>query len=220
MDSLAHGVKRCPKCGVSKPRTTEFWYRNSQTKDGLYGQCADCCRENNKGYAKRARVRGKLGKMAPCAPPVSATRPTPSTAKVGFKRCPRCRLVKAANLFSPQAAQADGLSSYCLECKAAYTKHWRKNNPEKARHAWRRRRAVQRGAQGKHSWLDVANRYEAQQGRCWWCGVLVGDAYEVDHAIPLARGGTDGPENIVIACRLCNRMKKDKLPHEFIGRLL
>jgi 5-methylcytosine-specific restriction endonuclease McrA len=40
--------------------------------------------------------------------------------------------------------------------------------------------------------------------------------------VPLSRGGSNGPENIVIACPTCNLAKKDKMPHEWPegGRLL
>ena len=37
--------------------------------------------------------------------------------------------------------------------------------------------------------------------------------------IPLAKGGSNGPENIVIACAPCNLKKNAKLPHEFSDRL-
>jgi 5-methylcytosine-specific restriction endonuclease McrA len=35
--------------------------------------------------------------------------------------------------------------------------------------------------------------------------------------IPLDRGGSNGPENIVIACPECNHSKHNKLPHEWNG---
>jgi 5-methylcytosine-specific restriction endonuclease McrA len=50
----------------------------------------------------------------------------------------------------------------------------------------------------------------------------VGDTYHVDHVVPLVRGGSDDPSNLVIACVPCNLSKGDKLPHEWkrSGRLL
>jgi 5-methylcytosine-specific restriction endonuclease McrA len=33
----------------------------------------------------------------------------------------------------------------------------------------------------------------------------------VDHVIPIARGGSDDPENLIAACRRCNYSKQDKL---------
>ena len=41
---------------------------------------------------------------------------------------------------------------------------------------------------------------------CTYCGDV---ATEVDHIIPLKRGGSDDPENLTSACRTCNIRKKD-----------
>jgi len=35
--------------------------------------------------------------------------------------------------------------------------------------------------------------------------------FTVDHIIPLARGGTDTPDNLALACFHCNRRKSQKL---------
>ena len=47
----------------------------------------------------------------------------------------------------------------------------------------------------------------------------VGGDYHVDHVIPLILGGSNGPENLVIACPRCNLSKGAKMPHEFSERL-
>ena len=41
---------------------------------------------------------------------------------------------------------------------------------------------------------------------CAYCG---DSANEVDHIVPLKRGGSDDPENLVACCRTCNIRKKD-----------
>jgi 5-methylcytosine-specific restriction endonuclease McrA len=40
--------------------------------------------------------------------------------------------------------------------------------------------------------------------------------------VPIIRGGRNSPDNLVIACQVCNNRKYNKLPHEWIegGRLL
>ena len=95
-------------------------------------------------------------------------------------------------------------------------------NPEKARQRVSIRRARRLQAEGAYTIADVQAQYERQKGRCYWCNVKVGNTYDVDHIVPLSRGGTDWPENIVIACPSCNRSRGDKLPHEWPqgGRLL
>lgn len=53
-------------------------------------------------------------------------------------------------------------------------------------------------------------------GRCAWCGdSLIGQAFEIDHIMPLSRGGDNLTVNLVLACADCNRRKGDKPPLTF-----
>lgn len=103
---------------------------------------------------------------------------------------------------------------------------WKLTNKERRvaldRAAVERRRARNLGAEGTYTAADVQAQYERQKGRCYWCGVRVGDTYHVDHVVPLSRGGSNWPENLVVACPTCNMSKGAKLPHEWPqgGRLL
>lgn len=45
--------------------------------------------------------------------------------------------------------------------------------------------------------------------RVGWAGLA--DGMEYDHVHPLARGGSSDPENIVVACRPCNRSKGSRV---------
>lgn len=54
------------------------------------------------------------------------------------------------------------------------------------------------------------------QGRCHYCGALVGrDALTMDHIVPLSRGGKSTKGNLVPACKACNNKKKYLLPMEW-----
>lgn len=48
---------------------------------------------------------------------------------------------------------------------------------------------------------------------CEYCGVEVmkGKNRTIDHFYPLSRGGTNDRENRVISCRVCNRLKDDRV---------
>lgn len=80
--------------------------------------------------------------------------------------------------------------------------------------------AKRRAAEGYYTKSDVELLMRSQKGLCWWCSKPFGSNYEIDHRIAIARGGTNWPNNLCIACFDCNRSKHDKLPHEWIGRLL
>ena len=50
--------------------------------------------------------------------------------------------------------------------------------------------------------------------QCSYCDDVRGP-FEIDHIIPVAENGDDNPENLCVACRLCNRMKGAKSLEEF-----
>ena len=62
--------------------------------------------------------------------------------------------------------------------------------------------------------------YYCQNSRCYWCQQKFTEKPHLDHVWPLAKNGTNGAENVVLACRTCNLKKGDKTPMEFGGRLL
>jgi 5-methylcytosine-specific restriction endonuclease McrA len=92
---------------------------------------------------------------------------------------------------------------------------YRARYPERIYARVRNRKLRVRQAPGRHTGADVLRQREAQGDRCWWCACDVAGGYHVDHLIPLARGGSNGPENIVISCPRCNLSRGAKLPHEF-----
>jgi len=62
------------------------------------------------------------------------------------------------------------------------------------RRAWERQRTfVRRGI------------FERDSYRCQLCGA--GRLLEIDHILPIARGGTNNPANLQVLCRPCNRSK-------------
>ncbi len=55
--------------------------------------------------------------------------------------------------------------------------------------------------------------------RCWYCGEVLNVAgkqsFEIDHVIPVSRGGSSDPDNLVASCRSCNGEKADMTLKEF-----
>ena len=82
------------------------------------------------------------------------------------------------------------------------------------------RRARKKKAPGSHTTDQLYQQFMRQDGKCFYCQVQLQHArnsWNADHVIPLSRGGSNGIENIVIACPTCNRRKNDKLPHEWLN---
>jgi 5-methylcytosine-specific restriction endonuclease McrA len=100
------------------------------------------------------------------------------------------------------------------------SKRWDRENRERRRVIANRRRARLKKAVGSHTPDDIKKLLELSKGLCWWCGKPVGERYEVDHRVPLAKGGSNAPENLCISCPECNRSKNANMPWDFNGRLL
>ena len=59
-------------------------------------------------------------------------------------------------------------------------------------------------------------RKKCAKGVCHWCGRRVPPSeLTMDHVVPLARGGRSTRENLVPACRECNRSKGHRLAFEW-----
>jgi 5-methylcytosine-specific restriction endonuclease McrA len=74
----------------------------------------------------------------------------------------------------------------------------------------RRRRSARRGEDRDHIPVAVRRMVYARDGHtCRYCGRRRGHAVklELDHFFPHALGGSDHPNNLVTACRACNRAK-------------
>jgi 5-methylcytosine-specific restriction endonuclease McrA len=156
---------------------------------------------------------------------------------ISVKRCTKCgeRYPATAEFFTRNKNLPMGLSPWCrichktssqkyrLEHKARILENnraYRKAHPHVHRASINRRR-VRKMAGVSVEPFDEHIQLMRQKSRCYYCGKKL-VAYHIDHVIPLSRGGTDHPDNKVLACPSCNLKKNDKLPHEWLkgGRLL
>lgn len=96
----------------------------------------------------------------------------------------------------------------------ADAREWRKANQDKVREWSHRRRSVTE-APGGFTAQDLGIIYGEQDGLCTYCFAELDASCEADHFIPIARGGTNRSENIVLACMPCNRSKGAKMPWEW-----
>ena len=62
--------------------------------------------------------------------------------------------------------------------------------------------------------------YLKTEGHCYLCGEFVGfDSFEVEHKIPLSKGGTNELDNLFCACHCCNAIKHDIYPEDFMEKI-
>jgi 5-methylcytosine-specific restriction endonuclease McrA len=63
------------------------------------------------------------------------------------------------------------------------------------------------------SWRDTKRRMLEDDNRCHWCGRRLRlSTATMDHVIPLARGGSNHPRNLVLACEACNQTRGHDMP--------
>jgi 5-methylcytosine-specific restriction endonuclease McrA len=66
-------------------------------------------------------------------------------------------------------------------------------------------------------WLELLRTFDF---KCFYCKIaLTKQTRTLDHKIPLSRGGSNEPENLVPCCRTCNSRKHDLTAEEFLARL-
>ena len=79
-----------------------------------------------------------------------------------------------------------------------------------------RYRARKRNAAGSHTLVDLISIFERQDGQCYYRNhrMLAISEGHFDHKIPLSRGGSGDPENLVFACPPCNWRKHARILEE------
>lgn len=145
-----------------------------------------------------------------------------------MKKCTKCHLIKDVSEYYTVKAGRGGLYGHCKECHRKQNAEYHRKNrkaiakrkrkyqqerPEIFIAANLRRRA--REGESSLSAEDVAGLFE-KYPLCY-CGSVASD---VEHSLPVSRGGGNNLENLTTLCRSCNVQKRDKTPSEYIDYLV
>jgi 5-methylcytosine-specific restriction endonuclease McrA len=195
--------KKCSVCSEEKPATSEYYHKYKRGLLGLQPHCKVCDAAKGRAYteANREAVRARNKEYY---------------LRVASDLSQRTK--NKRKLWTPEqlAAERERRTRWReanRERFNAYMSAYRAANPSCRVPAQHKRRALARAAGGTFSIRDVEKLHLAQNGRCWWCQTRL-VKYHVDHRIPLARGGSNGVENLVLSCPPCNLTRHDKLPWE------
>jgi 5-methylcytosine-specific restriction endonuclease McrA len=217
-------MKACVNCHVDYPATAEHFYvLRRRGRVEFVPRCKVCIRADR--VADRAR-RPEAHKETMRKSRQRHGARWDKNKQAAIMADPERLAAKKATDAAWQAENKDHVIAYR---RARYLTHadeikaaaiaYHAANPEKAR-VWRRgRRARLRNAKGVFTEADVKAILRSQSYRCYWCRDDISEEHHNDHFVPLARGGSNWPENIVGACPTCNISRRDKLPGEFLAYL-
>jgi 5-methylcytosine-specific restriction endonuclease McrA len=200
------GFQWCRKCDTLYPATREYFYWNS-TQNRLYASCKSCHYARTRNW-QRNNWEFWLGLNRQWA--------IAHPDKIILSQ----HNWKQNHPDTYRASIVRGIQR-AIE--------WKQAHPEQAKAIAKKgkakRRATEYNAPGSHTAADIRLQIAAQTDKrgclhCWWCGCKIEGSYHLDHKHPLAKGGSNGADNLVISCPVCNLSKNSKTPAEWAGRLL
>ena len=144
---------------------------------------------------------------------------------------PRCKACSASENAAYRARTVEQRAAYNKRYRTEnrdrhlmYNRAWNRANRDRTGEALRRYRAAHREQIAVTKALRrklrgntelarrVMERVKFYGGRCYYCGAA---ADTLDHRIPICRGGTNLPANLVPACRSCNSRKRHRTEGEW-----
>jgi 5-methylcytosine-specific restriction endonuclease McrA len=190
-------MKICSKCRINK-NFTDF-YRNKSSKDGYQNYCKTCNDLVNKKYcdSNREKVLQIYQNYHKTHKEQEVENYQEWYKKNKNKKVQYCKEYYQNN----------------IEYMKDKTKRWVKDNYQQKLIYSQNRRAMLLNAPGKFTKENFDIKYQEQDGKCFYCNEE--KKLTIDHKIPLSRGGSNWPENIVLACLTCNCSKNDKTFEEF-----
>lgn len=190
--------------------------------------CSAKCRWAAQYEAKKLKYPG--GYVAPSQVPKKSKPPTPCEACGSLTNRPRfcstsCSMANRHGLPSFQAEQRD-----CKECAAPFRASRRDasycSRACRRSSANRKSTAIRRARQASlpREYFDPVEIFRRDEWKCYLCGrktrADLRGAYdelspELDHIVPISKGGPHTRKNTACSCHHCNSRKGDKMLAEF-----
>ena len=179
----------CTNCGKEFPATTEFFHKNKKGKYGIHTECKEC--SNKRQQEKRNN---------------------PPNADVSIKQtCTGCGAELPATLdyFYRDRRGKFGVHTFCMACQNKKLKEYSKTPKGRAvlKNA-RAKRRTQTRTQTQFFW--TANKNLIDQ-----IYLVCPKGYEVDHMVPLSKGGDHHESNLCYLPGKVNNSKNDRSIEEF-----
>ena len=191
--------KTCNKCGEKKELT--LFYKDKNLKDGHMNLCKDC----HLAHQKKRYQENRLEKLE-------------YQKKYAQKNAEQIREYQRKWHKENREKQLDYKKKYYLDNREYLRechKKWKQENRQILRaidsnKRDRRRAKIKSNGIFKVTNRDLAKMYEKP---CVYCGER--ESIEIDHIIPIAKGGVHGVGNLQPLCHSCNSRKSDKFMMQF-----
>ena len=202
--------KVCSKCGKPFPATLQYFHAHN---GGLRPDCKVCRLAHVKAYYEQPETheqraayskeyRQKNQEQVKAKKKAYYSTPEAQEIKRNYTRAYRQR---------PDARERKRASDHEYNTRPEV----RAARRPKDRILSSTRRARKRGNGGQHTHAQLQEQLLRQKGKCYYCQIKLGNDWQAEHLVPIARGGSNDISNIVIACSHCNAKKWARLPHEF-----
>lgn len=220
---VVDGQKRCSRCKDPKDANTEHFYADKSKLDRLSSQCRECAKDKSKQWKKenyaRALGHNKKWNARNQEKIKQASRAWSRNNKERMAELQRewrknnreraketDRIYREKNSEKVKENQRKTREKHGDKYRAT-EREFRRQHPEISRQQCAVRRARINGASVCDLTRSQWELIKAHFGYCCaYCGIRP-QRLEMDHVIPLSRGGNHTVSNVVPACGSCNRKK-------------
>jgi 5-methylcytosine-specific restriction endonuclease McrA len=153
----------------------------------------------------------------PLSKPSSVVRTTRTkSSSSGSRVCKKCGVEYALTRENFGSTPSGGFRWECRACKREKLKAYTEANPETFKRLRKKRRSQETKSAIELRELYGHKLFKQQNGRCFYTGVPITlEDSHIDHKIPVAKGGTDTLDNIVLCSAQANLEKHAKTVDEY-----
>jgi 5-methylcytosine-specific restriction endonuclease McrA len=178
-------------CGkCSQTLPTSEFHKCKSKRDGLRSNCKACV----KAYTKTPEGKATIAKAVAKYRKTEKGKAVQAKARAKYQRTDKGKAVKA-KYYKTEKGKA----------VAAADKH--------------RRRARMKNNGGKLTKEQIREIQATPNKTCFWCEVDCNENYQLDHIVPISKGGRNSRCNIAVSCPTCNTKKGDKDLSEWLEEI-